>query len=149
MAFKFGAKEMYLIFAFAKCCWSTDSRVVRLGMHAHRKQRKPLPHKLRSYTSSFCRCPAGFSTYIVQFSNIWFGTVLLCFSNPSNFVAVRSVSLNNMYSQLHKCAVYFTFYLTVHFSKEKKRVGFLVGFSVFFFNKNLVVFFGWVQLHQP
>jgi len=43
MAFKFGGKEMYLIFVFAKCCWSTDSRVVRLGKHAHSKQRKTTP----------------------------------------------------------------------------------------------------------
>jgi len=74
MAFKFGGKEMYLIFAFAKCCWSTDSRVVRLGKHAHSKQRKTLPHKLCSYTSSLCRCP-GSSASIVYFFNIWFGTV--------------------------------------------------------------------------
>jgi len=32
--------EMYLIFVFAKCCWSHDSRVVRLGKHAHSKQGK-------------------------------------------------------------------------------------------------------------
>ena len=35
MSFKFRGKEMYLIFDFAKCCWSTDSIVVRLGKHAH------------------------------------------------------------------------------------------------------------------
>jgi len=43
MAFKFGGKEMYLIFVFAKCCWSIHSIVVRLGKHVHSKQRKTTP----------------------------------------------------------------------------------------------------------
>jgi len=43
MAFKFEGNEMYLIFVFAMCCWSIDSRVVRLGKHAHSKQRKTTP----------------------------------------------------------------------------------------------------------
>ena len=57
MAFKFEGNKMYLIFVFAKCCWSNDSRVVRLGKHANRK--KTLPLKFCSYMSSLCRCPAG------------------------------------------------------------------------------------------
>jgi len=40
MAFQIEGKEMYPIFVFVKCCWSIHSRVVRLGKHAHRKQRK-------------------------------------------------------------------------------------------------------------
>jgi len=39
VAFKFGGKEMYLIFVFAKCCWSIHSRVVWLGKHVHSKQK--------------------------------------------------------------------------------------------------------------
>ena len=38
----------------------------------------------------------------------------------------------------------------VHFSEEKKRVGFLVGFTVFFkwaFKKR--VFFGWFNYKNP
>jgi len=34
MAFKIEGKEMYLIFVFAKCCWSVHSYVVRFGKHA-------------------------------------------------------------------------------------------------------------------
>jgi len=34
---------------------------------------------------------------------------------------------------MYKCAAYFTFYFIEHFSKEKKRIGFLVGFIVLFF----------------
>jgi len=40
MAFKFEGKEMYPIYVFAKSCWSVHSKVVRLGKHAHSKQRK-------------------------------------------------------------------------------------------------------------
>jgi len=53
------------------------------------------------------------------------GIFLLFFSNPSNFFAVRFVSLKKLQ---YKCAAYFTFNFVVHFSKEKKRVGFMVGF---------------------
>jgi len=40
MAFKLEGKETYLIFVFAKCCWSIHSKVVSLRKNAHRKQRK-------------------------------------------------------------------------------------------------------------
>jgi len=58
MAFKFESKEMYPIFVFAKC-WSIHSKVVRLSKNAHSKQKKPIPHKLCSFTSSLCTCPAS------------------------------------------------------------------------------------------
>ena len=37
---------MYPVFIFAKCCWSIYSQVVRLGKHAHSKQ------KSHSHTNS-------------------------------------------------------------------------------------------------
>jgi len=40
MAFKIEGKEMYPIFVFAMCCWSVHSKVLRLGKHAHSKQKK-------------------------------------------------------------------------------------------------------------
>jgi len=43
MAFKSEGKETYPIFVFAKCCWSIHSKVVRLGKHAHSKQKKATP----------------------------------------------------------------------------------------------------------
>jgi len=58
MAFKFEGKENYPIFVFAKCCWSIQSKVVRLGKRAHSRE-KPLLHKLCSFTSSLCTCPAN------------------------------------------------------------------------------------------
>jgi len=54
MAFKHEDKEMYPIFAFAQCCWSIYSKVIRLGKHAHSRE-ESLPHKLCSFTSSLCR----------------------------------------------------------------------------------------------
>jgi len=49
MAFKFGGKEMYLIFVFARCCWSIHSRVLRLG-----KQRKATPTSLHTTSNNLC-----------------------------------------------------------------------------------------------
>jgi len=58
MPFKFEGKEMYPIFVFANI-WSIHSKVVRLGKNAHSKQRKPFPHKLRSFMSSLSACPVS------------------------------------------------------------------------------------------
>jgi len=52
MAFKIEGKEMYPIFVFVKCCWSVHSKVVRLGNHAHSKQRKATPRQTLRFTSS-------------------------------------------------------------------------------------------------
>jgi len=75
MAFKFEVKEIYPIFVFAKCCWSIHSKLVRLGKNAHSKQRKPLPHKPCSFTSSFCTCPAGWAKIYSAFFQHkgWYG----------------------------------------------------------------------------
>ena len=59
MAFKFEGNEMYLIFVFAMCCWSIDSRVVRLGKHAHSKQRKTTPTQTLQFHVKLCACPAS------------------------------------------------------------------------------------------
>ena len=59
MAFKIEGKEMYPIFVFVKCCWSVHSKVVRLGNHAHSKQRKATPRQTLRFTSSLCACPAS------------------------------------------------------------------------------------------
>jgi len=45
MAFKFGGKEMHLIFAFAKCCWSIDSS--GMAWQACAQQTEPLPQTLQ------------------------------------------------------------------------------------------------------
>ena len=73
MAFQCEGKEVYPIFVFAKCCWSIHSKVVRFGKHAHHRE-KPLPHKLCSFTSSLCACPAS-SASIMYIFNIWFGMI--------------------------------------------------------------------------
>jgi len=39
MSFKIKSKEMYPILVFRKRCWSVNSKVVRLGKHAHSKKR--------------------------------------------------------------------------------------------------------------
>jgi len=43
MAFKFEGKGMYVIFGFAKRCWSIYSKVARLAKSAKSKQRKAIP----------------------------------------------------------------------------------------------------------
>jgi len=53
MAMKFRDKEMYLMFVFAKCCWSIDSRVVRLAKRAHSKQRKTTPTQTLQFHVKF------------------------------------------------------------------------------------------------
>jgi len=70
MAFKAEGKEMYLIFVFAKYCWSAHS------CNAWQVE-KPFPHKLCSFMSSLCACPASspsleciFSTYDLVWSKI-------------------------------------------------------------------------------
>ena len=77
MAFKIEGKEMNPIFVFTKCCWSVHSYVVKLGNHAHSKKRRTIPHKLCSFTSSLCACPASsasieciFSIYYLVWSKI-------------------------------------------------------------------------------
>jgi len=49
--------------------------VVRLGKHAHSKQRKLFPHKLCSFMSSLCASPAGSASTECSFFNIRFGIV--------------------------------------------------------------------------
>jgi len=77
MAFKIEGKEMLSIFVITKCCWAIHSEMVRLGKHVHSKQKKTLPHKLCSFMSSLCACPASsasiecvFSTYDLVWSKI-------------------------------------------------------------------------------
>jgi len=49
---------------------------------------------------------------------------------------------------MYKCAAYFTFNFIVHYSKEKKRVEFLlVCIKLAFLKTTGCFFFGWVQLH--
>jgi len=43
MAFKSEGKEMYPIFVLAKSCGSINSKVIRIGKHAHNKHRKATP----------------------------------------------------------------------------------------------------------
>jgi len=51
---------MYPVFVFAKCCWSIHSKVVKGFARMRTTNReKPLPHKLCSFTSSLCTCPAS------------------------------------------------------------------------------------------
>jgi len=58
MAFKIEGKEMYLIFVFAKCCWSVHSiKVVALGKYAHSKQRKATPMQLLQFHVKFMCMP--------------------------------------------------------------------------------------------
>ena len=75
MAFKIEGKEIHPIFVFAKCCWSVHSAVVRLGKHAHSKQRKTIPTQTVQFHFKFMCMPGQFSIYIVHFFNIWFGMV--------------------------------------------------------------------------
>jgi len=42
-------KEMYLIYVFAKCCWSIHNKLVRLGKHTHSRQQRGKSH---SHTNS-------------------------------------------------------------------------------------------------
>jgi len=53
MALKSESKEMYPIFVFAKCCWSIHSKVVRLGKHAHSKQKKATPTQTLPFHDKF------------------------------------------------------------------------------------------------
>ena len=39
MAFEFQGKEMHPIFVFAKCCWSIDPKLVRLGKRAQQREK--------------------------------------------------------------------------------------------------------------
>jgi len=39
MAFILEGKEMYSIFVLAKCCWSFDSKVIRLGKNAQQTEK--------------------------------------------------------------------------------------------------------------
>jgi len=73
MAFKIEGKEMYPIFVFAMCCWSVHSEVVRLGKHAHSKQ------KNHSYINSAVSCQVYVHALLVQHQEcilpymIWYG----------------------------------------------------------------------------
>jgi len=139
MAFKFGGKEMYLIFVFAKCCWSIDSRVVRFGK---KQAEKTTPSRENhSHTNSAVTRQVCIDALLVQHLYsvffkymVWYGPTSetawmqrrqknwlkytaftelkkktnriysncsnysSLFFNPSNFLAVRSVSLKNIYS---------------------------------------------------
>jgi len=55
MAFKFESKQSTTSW-FWKCC--IHSKVVRLITRTANKK-KPIPHKLCSFTSSLCTCPAS------------------------------------------------------------------------------------------
>jgi len=57
MAFNFEGKEMYPIFVFAKCCWSTHSKVVRLDKNAHNKQRNATPTQTLQFHVKFMYMP--------------------------------------------------------------------------------------------
>jgi len=57
MAFKIEGKEIYPIFVFAKCCWSVHSKVVRLGKHAHGKQKTNIPTKNLQFHVKFMCMP--------------------------------------------------------------------------------------------
>ena len=66
---------MYPSFVFAKCCWSIHSKGLARTRTANRE--KPLPYKLRSFTSSSYTYPASstsiwciFSIYGLVWSNI-------------------------------------------------------------------------------
>jgi len=57
MAFKFEGNEVHPIFVFAKCCRSIHSRVVRLGKHAHHRQRKATPTQTLQFHVKFMCMP--------------------------------------------------------------------------------------------
>ena len=57
MAFIFESKETHPIFVFAKCSWSIHSKVVRLGKHAHNKQRKATPTQTLEFHVKFMYMP--------------------------------------------------------------------------------------------
>ena len=54
MAFKSEGKEMYAIFAFAKCCGQFSPKWLGLSSMHTAAREKPLPHKLCRFTSSLC-----------------------------------------------------------------------------------------------
>jgi len=58
MAFQITGKEIYPVFVFAKYCWSVHSKMVKLGQHAHSRE-KPLPHNLCNFMSNLCAHPAS------------------------------------------------------------------------------------------
>jgi len=63
-------------FVFAKCCWSVHSKVTKLSKNVHCKQRKPLPHKLCSFTWSLCTSSDSSASIVYFFQYIaWFGMV--------------------------------------------------------------------------
>jgi len=57
MVFKIEGKEMHTIVVFSKCCWSVHSKVVRLGKHAHRKQKKATPTQTLLFHVKFMCMP--------------------------------------------------------------------------------------------
>jgi len=50
-------KEMYLIFVFAKCCWSDHSKVVRFGKHVHSTQCKATTAQSLQFYGKFTCMP--------------------------------------------------------------------------------------------
>jgi len=57
MAVKIEGKEVHPIFVFAKCCWSVQSQVVKLGKHAHSEQRKTTPTQTPQFHVKFMCMP--------------------------------------------------------------------------------------------
>ena len=68
MAFKIEGKAKHPIFDFAKCCWSIHFEVLKLGKHAHSKQRKNTPTQTLQFHVKFTCMPCSFSIYRVYFS---------------------------------------------------------------------------------
>ena len=77
--------------------------------------------------------------------------LFFAFSNPSNFVAVRFVSLKKCTSNCTSVLLILLFTSRYIFQRKSKVCGILVGFIDFFkwaFQKKTGGFFVWVQSHQ-
>jgi len=81
------------IFVFAKCCWSIHSKVVRLGKHAHSKQRKAtLTQPLQFHIK--CMCMPGSSASI---QSIFLTYDLVCSNIRKSLDAEKAKKLVNVY----------------------------------------------------
>jgi len=75
MAFKTEVKKCIPLFVFAKCSWSSHSKVALLGKHEHSKQTKANPTQPLQFHVNFIHMPCWFSIYTVYFFKVWFGMV--------------------------------------------------------------------------
>jgi len=57
MAFKFEGKQIYPILVLEKCCWSIQSKVVRLSKNAHSKKKKVNPTQTLQFHVKFMHVP--------------------------------------------------------------------------------------------